>query len=73
MVYLFSIIYFDYIRVVEQNMQLDFDVQTITAGDYTIEFDLPESSYQYFKDVYYNKDSPMSECAQFKLLVQKEL
>ena len=57
----------------EKNQQLDFDVQTITAGDYTIEFDLPEKSYKYFKEVYFNENSPMSECAQFKLLVQKEL
>lgn len=72
-IFCFSVIYFDYIHAVEKNNFIDFDVQTITAGDYTVEFDFPIESYQYFKDVYYNKDSPMSEAAQFKLLVQHEL
>ena len=40
--YLFTIIYFDYIKVVETNNYVDFDVQTITAGDYTIQFDLDQ-------------------------------
>lgn len=39
-VYLFIIIYFDYIATVEKNAYIDFDVRTITAGDYSVEFDL---------------------------------
>jgi hypothetical protein len=39
-VYLFIIIYFDYIKTVEKNSYVDFDVRTITAGDYSVEFDL---------------------------------
>lgn len=73
LIYCYTIIYFDYIRAVEKNMYLDFDIQTITAGDYTVEFDMPPQSYEYFKEVYYKKDNPMSELAQFKLYVQEEL
>lgn len=68
-VYCFSIIYFDYIRAVEKNNFIQFDVQTITAGDYTIEFDMAHTCYDFFKETYYNPNSPMSELAQFKLYV----
>lgn len=73
LIYCFTIVYFDYIRAIEKNKYLDFDVQTITAGDYTIEFDIKGSSYEHFKTVYLNKDSPMSELAQFRLYIQNEL
>jgi len=37
-VYLYSQIYFDYIACVQTNKFIDYDVKTITAGDYSIEF-----------------------------------
>lgn len=54
-------------------MYIDFDINTVTAGDYTIEFDMPPESHAYFIDHYHNPHSPMSEIAQFKLYVQTEL
>ena len=42
LVYFFSVVYFDYIETVEETNYVDFDVKTITAGDYTVEFDLLE-------------------------------
>lgn len=47
-VYLFVVIYFDYIKCVQMNTYVDWDVKTITAGDYSIEFDLHESTYEKF-------------------------
>ena len=73
LVYCFSIVYFDYIRAIEKNKFVDFDVQTVTAGDYTIEFDLDLKCYEYFKEVYYDKDSSMSELAQFRFYIRTEL
>lgn len=73
LVYFFTIVYFDYIRAIEKNKYLDFDVATITAGDYTVEFDMPHESYEYFKKVYYDETCPMNEINQFKQYVQEEL
>lgn len=73
LIYFFALVYFDYIRAIEKNKYLDFDVATITAGDYTVEFDMPKASYEYFKKVYYNKKCPMSEIAQFRQYIQMEL
>jgi hypothetical protein len=39
-VYLFTIVFFDYIKSVQDNKFIDYDVQTITVGDYSIEFDI---------------------------------
>ena len=47
-VYLYSLVYFDYIKCVESNKYVDWDVKTITAGDYTIEFDLDPETYEHW-------------------------
>lgn len=44
---LFVVNYLDYIKKVQQNNYVEWDVKTITAGDFTIEFDLDET---FFKD-----------------------
>lgn len=54
-VYLFVIIYFDYIRCQELNSYVDWDVKSITAGDYSIEFDLEASTYEKWKNTFYDK------------------
>ena len=48
-------------------------MKTITAGDYTVEFDLEEEIYDEFLDNYFDKTNPMGEVSQFKLYVQLEL
>ena len=72
-IYLFSIVYFDYIACVQMNKFVDFDVKTITAGDYTIEFELNNKHYEYFIANYLDRTNPMGECAQLKLYIQNEL
>ena len=44
------------------NNYVEFDVDTITAGDYTVCFDLEEHSYEQFKDHFFDETNPMSEC-----------
>jgi len=46
---LYVIVYCDYIRSVESSNYVEWDVKTITAGDYTIEFDISASFYDQFK------------------------
>ena len=45
---LFMIVYVDYIRSIQANNYVEWDVKTITAGDYTVEFDITESFYEKF-------------------------
>jgi hypothetical protein len=72
-IYLFTIVYFDYIKTLQKTKFVDFDVKTITAGDYTVEFDIEEAIYEEFKLNYYDPTNPMGEINQFKLYVQLEL
>ena len=72
-VYLFTLIYFDYIRCVQENMFVDWDVKTITAGDYTVSFDINVGVYEKFLEKYYDPANPISENNQFKLYVKDEL
>lgn len=72
-IYLFSVVYFDYINCVQMNKFVDFDVKTITAGDYTIEFELNKKHYEYFVKNYYDETNPMGEVSQLKLYIQNEL
>lgn len=72
-VYLFALIYIDYIKQVQKNKAIDFDVKTITAGDYTVEFDIGRDLYGRWKAQYHQEMNPISEMAQFKIYIQNKL
>jgi hypothetical protein len=72
-IYLFTIVYFDYIKTLQKTKYVDFDVKTITAGDYTVEFDIDEEIYAEFQQNYLDPTNPMGEIQQFKLYIQLEL
>jgi hypothetical protein len=56
-------VYFDYIKSVQKTKFVDFDVKTITAGDYTLEFDIVEEIYDEFILNYLDPTNPMGECS----------
>ena len=72
-IYQFVSVYFDFVKCWQQQRFVEFDVKTITAGDYSVEFDLDHEIYENFKKDYYDETNPMSELAQFKLYIQLEL
>lgn len=72
-IYLWTVIYFDYLQCVQANKYVDFDTKTITAGDYTVEFDIDAHVFHNFSEDYYDKTNPMDEISQFKLYIQTEL
>jgi hypothetical protein len=55
------------------NEFVEYDVDTITAGDYSCTFDLEKDTYLKFTEHYYDCKNPMCENAQFKLYLQLEL
>jgi len=68
-IYFFVIVFIDYIKTVEKNNYLDFDVKTITAEDYTVEFELDKQLFENWQGKYLDESNPMSEMAQFKVYV----
>lgn len=45
---LFFVVFVDYMSSVFKSSFVEWDVKTITAGDYSIELDIPESMWQTF-------------------------
>ena len=45
---LFFVVFVDYMRSVFKNSFVEWDVKTTTAGDYSVEFDIPEALYNNF-------------------------
>ena len=43
---LFVLNYIDYIKKIQENDYVEWDIKTITAGDYTIEFDITVDFYK---------------------------
>ena len=52
---LYALNYFDYIKKDQENQYLEWDVKTITAGDYTVEFDIPPEFFERWADRGYMK------------------
>ena len=44
-IYLFVNVYLDYMWTVQRNLYVDWDVKTITAGDYSTEHDIDNEAY----------------------------
>ena len=45
-IYFFTLTFFQYIRCVQENKYIDWDIKTITAADYTVEFDLDKRIFE---------------------------
>jgi hypothetical protein len=48
--YLFVLLFIEYISSVQENKYVDYDVRTITAADYSVEFPITKGQYEYWKD-----------------------
>jgi hypothetical protein len=49
-IYLFVHVTVEYIKSVQQNMFVDWDVKTISAADYTVEFRVKPEMYEHFQE-----------------------
>lgn len=72
-IYLFVLVFIDYIKSVQITKFVDWDVKTITAGDYTVEFDISKKLYERFLEQFHDPSNPIPEIAQFKLFIASEL
>ena len=65
--------YADYVRSVQANNYIDWDVNTITAADYTVEFNIEPEFYYRFLNKFHDPSNPISEIGQFRLFLKDEL
>lgn len=54
-------------------MFVDWDVKTVSAGDYTVEFRVTPDMYEYFQENYLMENNPISEIGQFRTYVKDEM
>lgn len=57
----------------QKNKYVEYDLNTVTAGDYTVEFDINEKFYDEFLKNYLDKKNPTPEAMQLKLYIKSEL
>lgn len=71
---LFFNIFVDYIKSIEKNLNVEWDVKTITAGDYSVEVDIPAAMFDKFKSDHFDSNNDDNSCAtQFRDWFKKEL
>jgi len=60
-IYFFVTLTIQYIDQVERNRFIEWDFNTITASDYTVEFKISENMYDEFVGKYLDEHNPISE------------
>jgi hypothetical protein len=72
-VYFFAIITIQYVEQVQRNRFIEWDFNTITAADYTVEFKINQSMYDQFVRDFYDETNPISEIGQCRLYIKEEM
>jgi hypothetical protein len=70
---LFFVVFVDYMRSVFKNSFVEWDVKTITAGDYSVELDITDSMWKKFLDEFYDESSGKTPVEAFRDYIQYEL
>jgi hypothetical protein len=73
LIYLFVHITIEYIKSIQGNAFVEYDVKTCSAADYTVEFKIHPDMYDYFVDKYLDATNPISEIGQFRSYVKDEM
>jgi hypothetical protein len=69
---LFFVVYIDYVKQMMKSNYIEHDVKTITAGDYSVEFDIPEKLYKTFLSTEYNPLTGQTKAAAFRDYLQTQ-
>lgn len=71
---LYVSVFTDYVRQVAKNNFIEWDVKTVTAGDYSIEFDITDEFYDSFvAQIGINKDKNIPMATHFREWIQNEM
>ena len=57
----------------QRNRFIQWDFNTITAADYTVEFKINQSMYDQFVRDFYDETNPISEIGQCRLYIKEEM
>lgn len=68
-IFLFVQLTLDYVKRVQANRFVEWDVKTVSAADYTVEFSISTAQYEYFEKHYLDPSCVLSDIAQFKVYI----
>jgi len=60
-IYLFVHVTVEYIKSIQSNSYVEWDVKTTSAADYTVEFRIHPEMYEHFQEKYLDETNPISE------------
>lgn len=61
LIYLFVHITLNYLKKVQKNRFIEWDVKTISAADFTVEFSISPKQYDHFINNHFDPESVISE------------
>lgn len=70
---LFFVVYVDYLKSIFKNLYIEWDVKTITAGDYSVELDITEKMWHNFLNTVYKPELAAPKLVQFRNYLQQQL
>ena len=70
---LFFVVYLDYLKSIFKNLYIEWDVKTITAGDYSVELDISEKMWHNFLNEVYKPELAATKMVQFRNYLQSKL
>lgn len=70
---LFFVVYVDYLKSIFKNLNIEWDVKTITAGDYSVELDISEGMWNKFLNEVYKPNLASTKLVQFRNYIKKQL
>lgn len=63
---LFLVIFIDYLKSIFRNSFIEWDVKTVTAGDYSVELNISAKQWHTFLTTIYDPLSGLTKIAAFK-------
>jgi hypothetical protein len=69
-IYGFVISYTYYLKSAQNVEYIDFDIKVISAGDYSVVFDISYPQITEFTTTFYNRQSPIPFLLQFKIFIK---
>jgi len=71
---LFTVVFIDYLHQESKNNYIEWDVKTLTSGDYSVEFDIPKEFYDKFiEEEGPNKDPGMTMIVHFRNWISSQM
>lgn len=70
---IFFVVFIDYLSRIFKNQYIEWDVKTITAGDYSVELEITEKMWKNFLQSHYKKEKGKTKLHQFRNYLQREL